>query len=69
MNDNIIYWKIPSLNAIKETNHVKQVFLNENHPFNEAYLIAKEKKTPLKLISQQKLNELLSFNNHQGIVC
>ena len=68
MNDNIIYWKIPSLNAIKESNRVKQVFLNENHPFNEAYLIAKEKKIPVKLINQQKLNELLSFNNHQGIV-
>ena len=55
MNDNIIYWKIHSLNAIKETNHVKQVFLNENHPFNEAYLIAKEKKTPVKLITNKNL--------------
>ena len=69
MDDNIIYGKIPSLNAIKETNRVKQVFLNENHPFNDAYLIAKEKKIPINLVNQQKLNELSSFNNHQGIVC
>lgn len=69
MDNNIIFGKIPTLNALNGNNRVTKVFLNKNHPIEEIFSLAKEKGLPIELVEHQKLNELSSFNNHQGVVC
>ena len=69
MNNNIIFGKIPSINALKGNNRVTKVFLNKNHPVEDVFSIAKESHIPVELVDMQELNKLSSFNNHQGVVC
>lgn len=69
MKLNIIYGRIPSINALKGSNRVKSIFLNEKHPDQEILLLAKEKNIPVSFVDKQKLDSLTSFNNHQGVAC
>lgn len=69
MKPNIIYGRIPCLNALKGKNRVKSIFLNEKHPDQEIITLAKEINLPISLVDKQKLDSLSSNSNHQGVLC
>ncbi len=69
MKSDIIYGRIPCLNALKGKNRVKSIFLNEKHPDQEIILLANEKNIPVSFVDKQKLDSLTSNSNHQGVVC
>ena len=69
MQTNIIYGRIPCINAIKGNNRVKSVFLNEKSQDNEIINLAKEKGLSISFVDKKKLDSLCDHNNHQGVVC
>ena len=69
MQSNIIYGRIPCINALKGSNRVKSVFLNEKSQDQEIINLAKEKGLHISFVNKKKLDSLCEYNNHQGVIC
>lgn len=69
MKTNIIYGRIPCINALRGSNRVKSIFLNEKSLDKEIIDLSKEKGIPISFVDKKKLDSLCNFSNHQGVVC
>ncbi len=67
MDDNIIYGRIPVINALLSKSKPVRIFLKSSDERIEK--LAKEKNVAIKRVTQAELDKLTDKSNHQGVCC
>lgn len=67
MDDNIVFGRIPVINALVSKQKPIRIFLKGDD--EEIISLAREKNVPIKKVTQAELDKLTDKSNHQGVCC